>query len=115
MTAAPRMVIAARVSMSLSSWRVAAVIPTLVAVRIAPMKTADAGPSPKRSATALPATNGTRTPPQAARKAPRPTDRIAAALVSSPATPRMARGAELGDAVDRSVDDERSSERTGRG
>ena len=52
---------------------------------------ADTGPSPKSSATALPATNGTRTPPLAARKAPRPTDRIAATLVSSPATARIAK------------------------
>ena len=81
-------------------------MPTLVAVRMAPTNAASIMLVPNASASAAPAMNGRMTPPQAARNAARPTWRIAAMLVSSPAIPRIASAPSWAIPSDRAVGDE---------
>ena len=66
MIAAPRIAVPARPWSRFSSLRTAAVIPTLVAVKIAPQKSAARTSRPAAIAIKTPPMNGMITPPQAA-------------------------------------------------
>ncbi len=83
-TAAPRIRVAPRLELAPSSSSTAAVTPMLVAVSVAPMKSAGSGAMPKALAPSVPSSRGTTIPTSARTAAGRATWRTFSSSVSSP-------------------------------